>query len=344
MDNSSNEFIDTGCEYFEQRFSKNAYDDLFLVPIYTIVAVCYSVAIILSILRLLLWRKEWNFAKRFRDADRKMIAYMLESFFNMLHHREGILDMELEPETEVKGIKYSNAGENIENQNIEMKGKVADPTTTPHTNHSTEANHSTSSMIDTGEILRSKWAMTILSVYVANVTSLALVVFWDVFILKQTKGCNDEFECFLKNGTYIDSYCFGCGLTDAEQAEATCYEVALEFPMAIAEVAGILFLAFNGFTFLIFLKLLVADGIATPCFRITAYILLAVIEYSVVLAIIGAFVARGLFFNTEESTNTIIEEVLISLAMIIGVTTPWIMLLWALRRVVQKSSTVSQAH
>ena len=93
-----------------------------------------------------------------------------------------------------------------------------------------------------------------------------------------------------------------------EQAEATCYEpeVTLEFPMAIAEVAGILFLAFNGFTFLIFLKLLVADGITTLCFRITAlcfritaYILLAVIEYSVVMAIIGAFVARGLFFDTE---------------------------------------------
>ena len=266
-----------------------------------------------------------------------MIAYMLESFFNMLHHREGILDLELESEKEVSSIKYSTAGGNIrmnENTTVPIATAV-------HTNHSTEANHCTSSMIDTDEILRSKWAMTILSVYVASVTSLALVVFWDVFILKQTSGCNDHLDCFFKNGTYFDTDCY-CLSNQDLASSLTCYEITLEFPMAIAEVAGILFLAFNGFTFLIFLKLLVADGIATQFFRIIAYLILAVIEYSVVLAIIGAFVARGLFFDTEESTNTIIEEVLIALAMIMGVTTPWIMLLWALRRVVRKSHASSK--
>ena len=159
-----------------------------------------------------------------------MIAYMLdlESFFNMLHHREGILDLELVPEKEVSSIKYSTAG-----GNISMNENTTVPTTTAvHTNHSTEANHSTSSMIDTGEILRSKWVMTTLSVYVTNDTSLALVVFWDVFILKQTKGCNDEFECFLKNGTYIDSYCIGCrtqwrGGARAKRAQffCACYSI-----------------------------------------------------------------------------------------------------------------------
>ena len=44
-----------------------------------------------------------------------------------------------------------------------------------------------SALFDINEILRSKMAVTILSWYVANVTSLALV-FWDVFIINETYG------------------------------------------------------------------------------------------------------------------------------------------------------------
>ena len=40
-----------------------------------------------------------------------------------------------------------------------------------------EISHST--VIDTDEILRSQLAMNILSWYIANIASLALVVFWD---------------------------------------------------------------------------------------------------------------------------------------------------------------------
>lgn len=110
--------------------------------------------------------------------------------------------------------------------------------------------------------------------------------------------------------------------------------------MAIAEVAGILFLAFNGFTFLIFLKLLVADGVASACLRVLMYLLLAVIEYAIVLGITISFIARGVSLAKENSMNMIIEQVLISIALFMGVTTPWIMLLWALKRVMRKRKTV----
>ena len=317
----------------EDKLEQKTYQDLLLTPIYIIIAVCYQITFLITLLRLFLWKKKWSFAKKFREADRKMIAYMLETFFNMLHHREGIRD--LENKKEVINVEYLN-GEYLEMNEVHIhEGRVC---TTGKLNDSAEISHST--IIDTDEILSSKWAMTILSWYIANITSLALVVFWDVFILEEKFGCNDDLHCFYENGTYISQHC-GC-LSIEDERSASCYEVSLEFPKAIAEVAGILFLAFNGFAFLMFIKLLVVDGIASQCLRILSYLSLAIIEYLVVLGIIGAFVARGIALEKEDSTNMIIQQVLISAAMIMGVTTPWCMLLWAVKRVVRKKKSISK--
>ena len=240
----------------EDKSEQKTYLDLLLTPIYIIIAVCYQITIFITLLRLLLWKKEWSFAKKFREADRKMIAYMLETFFNMLHHREGIQD--LENKKEVINVEYLN-GEHLEMDEVHIhEGRVC---ATGKLNDSAEMRISHSTIIDTDEILRSKWAVTILSWYIANITSLALVVFWDVFILEEKFGCNDELNCFYENGTYISQYCSCLSIEDKHSS--SCYEVSLEFPKAIAEVAGILFLAFNGFAFSMFIKLLVVDGIAS---------------------------------------------------------------------------------
>ena len=326
---------DTFCTPYlaiDEAFQQIAYQDLLLVPIYIIVAICYLITILISVLRLVLWKREWNFARKFREADRKMIAYMLETFFNMLHHREGIRELEDGSKT----IQLHSTGENIQMKELPLHANDGGVPTTGKLDDNVEISHST--VIDTDEILRSQLAMNILSWYVANIASLALVVFWDVFILEETHGCNDELECFFKNQTYINLYC-SC-LTSEDQYRALCYDVTLEFPTAIAEVAGILFLAFNGFSFLMFLKLLIADGIASRCLKIVLYLSLAAIEYAIALGIIGAFVARAVLLQKEDSTNTIIEEVLISIALIMGVTTPWIMLLWAARKVIRRKNAV----
>lgn len=312
---------------FESIFKRSSYLNILYGPIIGFVCASYAITILLMILRQLLWKKKWHFAKKFREADRKMIAFMLENLFNMLHHREGI--RELEDGTGVADIEYSSS------DNVKMEDKKAD-SSAEKSGHS-EVTHS--HMIHTGEILSSKLAVTFLSFYVASVSSLGLVVFWDVFLVKVTIGCVDEdgIDCFYTNGTYISQFC-SC-LSSTDQFEATCYEIALEFPMAIAEVAGILFLAFNGFTFLVFLKLLIADGSVSKCLRMCMYLLLALIEYVIVLAIIGSFIARRVLLRKEDTTNVIIEEFLISIALGMGVTMPWIMLLWALNRVVKKKKT-----
>ena len=254
-----------------------------------------------------------------------MIAYMLETFFNMLHYREGIRDLENE-------IEHSTGKEVVVKELHAPAHEGGVSTTGELDDNVKKINHST--IIDTDEILRSELAMNILSWYVAYITSLALL------ILEESHGCNDELECFYKNGTYINQDCSCISIED--QYSALCYEITLEFPMAIAEVAGILFLAFNGFAFLMFLKLLIADGIASQCLRILLYISLAAIEYSVVFGIFGAFVARGVLLQKDDSTNVIIEEMLISIAMIMGVTTPWIMLLWAAKTMMQRLSAAKE--
>lgn len=308
------------------EFQEHAYTKLLLVPIYVIIGVCYSIVIVISILRLVLWPKQWNVAKKFREADRKMIAYMLETFFNMLHHREGIRELEdLSDAKEMKCAK-SNGNELDSNEVI---------SSTEKSDHNVEISHST--VIDTDVILLSKTAVTILSWYVANVTSLAIVVFWDLFIVKHKIGCDDEMDCFYANGTYIDKFCF-C-LPYEERFSASCYEISLEFPQAIAEVTGILFLAFNGFAFMMFLKLLIADGATSLYLRIVMYVCLGFFEYIIICGIIGAFVARGVL--KEDTTNTIIEQVLISVSLVMGVTVPWILFIWASRKVIRRKKAMN---
>lgn len=324
--------IDLCSNTFEYTFKQSGYLNLLLAPIYTVIAVTYTLTFVVMLLRLLLWKREWEFARKFREADRKMIAYMLEGFFNMLHHRKGIRNLENENENETVNVGQSTS------ENVEMEKMVA--VSIPSApEHNVEITHST--VIDTQGILRSKLAMTILSFYVANIASLAIVVFWDVFIVKEIHGCSDEFDSFYKNGTFINKYC-SCISTD-DQYKAISYDITLEFPTAIAEVAGILFLGFNGFAFLMFLKLLVADGIASLFPRVVIYLLLGAIECLVVIGIIGAFLSRDILLEKEQSTNVIIEQVLISVAMILGVATPWALYLWASQKVIRKNKALKSA-
>ena len=194
---------------FESIFKRSSYLNILYGPIIGFVCASFAITLLLIILRGLLWKKKRHFAKKFREADRKMIAFMLENLFNMLHHREGI--REFEDGTEAADIEYSS--DNV---------KVEDKSATSSAEHS-KVTHS--SMIHTGEILSSKLAMTVLSLYVASVSSLALVVFWDGFIVKVKIGCLDEngIDCFYPNGTYINQFC-SC-LSSADQIEATCYEI-----------------------------------------------------------------------------------------------------------------------
>ena len=75
------------------QWQKSSYDNLILVPTYVIVACTYFVTIFLAVLRLVSWKAEWRAIFTLKEADRKIIAYVLETLFSNLQHREGTRDL-----------------------------------------------------------------------------------------------------------------------------------------------------------------------------------------------------------------------------------------------------------
>eukprot|EP00731_Ephydatia_muelleri_P014109 Em0007g1419a len=202
--------------------------------------------------------------------------------------------------------------------------------------HSTSPGH----VITTEHILTSKWAMTLLSWYVASVSSLALVVFWGQFIVEQITTSiyeSKNADCYIldTDGRYtLVNISDPLGLASGEPIK--CYSLGLDFPKAIAEVAGILFLASNGFAFLTFLMLLVVDGVETPLHRLVSCAALVAMEYGAIGLLLYSFGVRYLLRGEEDCVNLTIEEFLIGFALIMGATTPWLLLPWASKRWVRK--------
>ena len=83
-----------------------------------------------------MWKQEWNFAKKFKEADRKMIAYMLETFFNMLHHRKGIRELE----NDNKSIQHST-GEKIPMQEAHVQAHEGGVSTTGKLDDNADISH-----------------------------------------------------------------------------------------------------------------------------------------------------------------------------------------------------------
>ena len=176
----------------------------------------------------------------------------------------------------------------------------------------------------------------------ASVASLALVVFWDQFVVEEitTGEIDSNADCYHReiDGAYTLVNFNDPRTQDSAYTIDICYALGLDFPHVIAEVAGILFLGSNGFAFLVFLLLLVVDGIESRCYRIMLYVAMAISEYLCAGLIMCAFGVRYTLRDGEDTINLIIQEYLISYALIMGVTTPWLLLLWASKRWTRKRS------
>ena len=286
---------------------RETYQSMLLSPIFTILIVTYLLTFIATIVRVTLWNKKWKAVKKLKEADRKLTMYMLEAFFSMLHHREAIRDLSeqdrrkesRDEDTELLHVTHAK-----EKENVLRLGDI----------------------INTQNILSSRWAMSILSWYVACIATATLAIFWNIFIIDESIGCSYGSDCYYDNDTLIDK----CDVSKAQwQASALCYQLSLDFPKAIAEVVGIIFVAAIGFAFLMFLTLLVIDAVDTVCLRVLLYLTIAVFEYSFVAGIILAFVARVEILYKQDSATIIIMEILIAKALLMGVSVPWVLLLWA---------------
>ncbi|KAL5510283.1 hypothetical protein EMCRGX_G005806 [Ephydatia muelleri] len=267
-------------------WQKAYYEYLLLVPIYVFLSMAYFVAVVFTVLRLVSWN--WPIMTKLKEADRKTITYMLETFFNMLHHREGIRDLN-QKRSAAKDCKPPAVSEPQE----DTPGTAAETLPT------------------NGE-----------------------------YPEQQVGDDHIELVCrkrrFTGSGHFLGRFHFGtlerCGRSKTEPRERhetiDCIALALDFPKALAEVAGILFLASNGIALLMFLLLLIVDGIESRCYRMVMYVVKATVEYLFVGLMIYASTVRYELRSTE-GINLLIQDYLISFALLVGVTTPWLLLLWA---------------
>ena len=293
------------------NWQESSYQNLLLAPIYSIIAVTYVLSIGLTLFRLAFWTKETSYVRKVKEADQKMIAYVLDGFFNMLLHRKNIQSLS---EQQCRERLENNGGVAVQGYCLFSK------------EHDTAGGLST--LLQTETILRSRWAVSILSWYVATVSSLGITVFWVAFSVQERFTCDDEHDCFI-NGSLLQNRSLTCIDVEDYMYDVTCYELALDFPKAIAELTGILFIGANGFSFLMFVILLVVDGVPKRSRRMMAYAVIAVFEYSFVGMIICAFVARVELLGKQHPIHIAIQEFMISAALLSGVTTPWLLLMWA---------------
>ena len=316
-------------------WEKSTYDDLMLIPVLTVIAVVYATTIILTIARISLWNTPWEFVVKSKEAERKLLAFMLEGFFNMLHSREEVLELE---ESSSRGKKNAECKNDELHAEVESKlsegsgsvGHMEDHLNDGECSNEKARHHHDkkhAAFVITAEtIFRSKWITTLLSWYVATIATLTIVIFWVVFIANESIGCTSGKDCYFDNGTLISS----CYTINAQVSKsALCYELDLDLPKTIAEVAGVLFLSANGFAFLMFLLLLVVDGLDTWMCRGIAFFVIGVLEYAFLAALVVSFVVRVEYLYKEDSFNIISVQALLSISMMMGVSGPWILLIWA---------------
>ena len=147
--------------------------------------------------------------------------------------------------------------------------------------------------------------------------------------LERARVKDGNADCYIRdaNSTYTLVNFSQTGLRERHET-IDRYALALDFPKALAEVAGILFLASNGFTLLMFLLLLIVDGSESRCYHMVMYVIKATVEYLFVGLMIYAFTVRYELRGTE-GINLLIQDYLLSFALLVGVTTPWLLLQWA---------------
>eukprot|EP00731_Ephydatia_muelleri_P037756 Em0554g2a len=282
------------------QWQKSSYEALFLVPICIIVGSTYFVTIILTIIRLVSWKREWKAIAKLKEADRKVIAYMLETFFNMLHHREAIQSLNPPTVSKEPGEELKDKSLSTDQSSYTSTEKTrSTELSTPYVEY--EIVHSTSP----GHVIMHHGAHP--EQQMGHDTAQLFIVEQITASIYESKNS----DCYILD---TDGRYTLVNISDDEPiAVDICYSLSLDFPKAIAEVAGILFLSSNGFAFLTFLMLLVVDGVETPLHRLVSCAALAAMEYGAIGLLLYSFGVHYLLRDEEDSINLFIEEFLMGL-------------------------------
>ncbi len=82
--------------------------------------------------------------------------------------------------------------------------------------------------------------------YSVGVLSLtgSLLIAWSVLIMKESNKCDDGYDCFDSNGTYIED------CTEYKDETVSCFKLTFQYNLAIAAAGGVLALSSKALAFM----------------------------------------------------------------------------------------------
>ena len=287
---------------------RNQYENILLIPMYMATGLSLLLLTATMCIRLLWWNSKWHFIETLIKFDHKIISYALDGFFGVLDGRENI---EHTTDTEIQLQTFTD-----ETDGRKVEGIIQ---STPP-----------SVKINTVNILKSKHAVNILTLYFNVVVVLMFTTFWNSFILEVTFGCNRDLDCYAGN-TGQDPIP-DCDLINPKNTSVVCYRLKFDIVNAIGNIGGTTFVALGGFGLMTHLVLLAQDSSPRLWVRVIWSTIILVVQYTLFFAYVANFIYFHISIRSAHQLyriTSIVNTVTTFIAAFTCITSPWVLVLWA---------------
>ena len=297
---------------FSLDWPRSRYEGVLLVPVYVVTGLTLLSLIVNNAIRLLCWDSKWHFIEAIQKVNQKILIYALDGFFGVLDERE-----EFENATDIE--------KNLEEIQLQTFTDEADERKAEETIRSTRS----SVKINKANILKSKHAINILSVYMHVIILLIFTSFWDVYILESSSECDKLRDCYISD--VGEDPIGNCDLINPDNTSVVCYRLQFDMVNAVANIGGTTFVAISGFGLMTHLVLLVQDTFHNHWMRVFLGTVVFVVQYTAFFATVAYY----LYFQILSSRlhlafqiSSLVQTVTILIAAFICITNPWALLVW----------------
>ena len=185
---------------------RSHYESILLIPIYVAAGLSVLTYTATTCIRLLWWNFKSHFVELLKAIDQKVISYVLDGFFGVLEGRE---DTEHTTDIDMS----------LKEIQLQAFTDEADARKAEETIRSTRS----SVKINTMNILKSKHAINILALYFNTVVLLIFILFWDIFNIETTFGCDYHRDCYV--GDSDQDPILDCDLINPRNTSVVCYRL-----------------------------------------------------------------------------------------------------------------------
>ena len=287
---------------------RSQYENILLIPMFVATGLSLLSLTATMCISLLCWNSKWHFIETVIKINQKIISYALDGFFGVLDKRENI---EHTTDTEIQLQTVTD-----ETNRRKVEGIIQSPP--PSVN------------INTVNILKSKHAANILTLYFNVVVVLMFTTFWNSFILEVTFGCDHGLDCYVGN-TGQDPIP-DCDLINPKNTSVVCYRLKFDSVNAIGNIGGTTLVALGGFGLMTHLVLLAQESSPRVWVRVIWSTVILVVQYTLFFAYVANFIYFHISIRSAHQLSritSIVNTVTTFIAAFICITSPWVLVLWA---------------